>query len=450
MEALNDMIGSYATTGAEASLIIERIHKSNSVRLNKNNNEKMQNFTDVLLRRFMAIGDALYENGNGGNVARYSQLDALTQTLYEMAQESPETSAAVWSRRLGFLQSAHLKRLRDVEFEQEDDNFTAWPSTGTILLLRALAHVFPVTDKRHAIVTPALLFLCEVIGFTPILSINDVVAGLSCCALALEYTKEAKRIVPEALAFLSGVIQLFGSSPKSGPLTTLSGASCLQLNALLKGVETSMNEPTITLEREKIQHSSTTVAILHSALQLAEACTVHLSDALETTKAEAFACFAESILTLRLQSLPLSIQAKVRNLITSLEFDPTRKPLQRRLQTKFQVKSLAPRMESLSTKKAASTTDRMRHEYKRERKTVARELRLDASVVESERRAIAAQKGDAAKAKRHRAHAWLEQEQATINNQVRQGGGLLSGGGIGAARAKARSAKLGMKKGGKL
>jgi nucleolar protein 14 len=74
MEALNDMIGTYATTGAEASLIIERIHKSNSVRLNKNNNEKMQNFTDVLLRRFMAIGDALYENGNGDNVARYSSM----------------------------------------------------------------------------------------------------------------------------------------------------------------------------------------------------------------------------------------------------------------------------------------------------------------------------------------------------------------------------------------
>jgi nucleolar protein 14 len=104
----------------------------------------------------------------------------------------------------------------------------------------------------------------------------------------------------------------------------------------------------------------------------------------------------------------------------------------------------------LSTKDVASTTDRMRREYKRERKTVARELRLDASVVESERRATATQKGDAARAKRHRAHAWLEQEQATINNEVRQGGGLLSGGGIGAARAKAKTAKLGMKKGGKL
>jgi nucleolar protein 14 len=37
-----------------------------------------------------------------------------------------------------------------------------------------------------------------------------------------------------------------------------------------------------------------------------------------------------------------------------------------------------------------------------------------------------------------------------MNQQVAQGGGLLSGGGMGAARAKAKSGKMGIKKGGKL
>lgn len=52
LEALNDMIATHASTGSDASLIIQRIHKSNSVRLNKNNKEKMQNFYDVVIRRF--------------------------------------------------------------------------------------------------------------------------------------------------------------------------------------------------------------------------------------------------------------------------------------------------------------------------------------------------------------------------------------------------------------
>ena len=71
-------------------------------------------------------------------------------------------------------------------------------------------------------------------------------------------------------------------------------------------------------------------------------------------------------------------------------------------------------------------------------------------MIETERRRVQDQKDSAAKVKRQRAFAWLEGEQASMNQQVRQGGGLLQGGGTGAAKAKARTAKLGIKKGGKL
>jgi nucleolar protein 14 len=74
---------------------------------------------------------------------------------------------------------------------------------------------------------------------------------------------------------------------------------------------------------------------------------------------------------------------------------------------------------------------------------------LDAAFVEAERREERDRKDSAARSKRHKAFSWLEMEQGTMNQQVRQGGGLLSGGGMGAARAKARTGKLGIKKGGK-
>jgi nucleolar protein 14 len=70
--------------------------------------------------------------------------------------------------------------------------------------------------------------------------------------------------------------------------------------------------------------------------------------------------------------------------------------------------------------------------------------------MEQARRDDQAKRDQAAAAKRHKAYAWLEQQQGEINNQVRQGGGLLQGGGTGAARGKARTGKLGIKKGGKL
>jgi len=89
LELLHDMIGRYAATGADTCLIVQRIHAANSVRLNKKNKEKMQNFYDVLLRRFVGVGDALYKSGDGGDeLTRYKQLDSLTQILYQMAQDS--------------------------------------------------------------------------------------------------------------------------------------------------------------------------------------------------------------------------------------------------------------------------------------------------------------------------------------------------------------------------
>ena len=54
LEALHELIGKYASTGEDASVIIQRIYASNSVRLDKRNAEKMQNFYDVLLRRFIS------------------------------------------------------------------------------------------------------------------------------------------------------------------------------------------------------------------------------------------------------------------------------------------------------------------------------------------------------------------------------------------------------------
>ena len=227
LETLHEMIGKYASTGQEASLIIQRIHASNSVRLDKRNGEKMQNFYDVVLRRFVAVGDAIYTSGDGGaDLGRYEQLNSLTKVLYGLSQDSPESAGAVWGRRLGVIQNAHAKRLRDAEFvsledDDNDESTTAWPSTGIILLLKTVGHLFPVTDLRHQVVTPTILLLGQMIAQTPVRSVHDLVMGLMCCGLMIEYTRSAKRVAPEAIAFLSSVLRLFG------PVATKIGrASC--------------------------------------------------------------------------------------------------------------------------------------------------------------------------------------------------------------------------------
>lgn len=485
LEALHTMIANHAATGEEVSLIIQRIHSVNSVKLDRRNAQKMQNFYDVLLRRFVAVGDAIYNSGDGGpELGRYQQLSALTKTLYQMTQDSPETAGAVWSRRIGILMNAHAKRLRDAELERPDDeddeeddsHFSAWPSVGTVLLLRVVGHLFPATDRRHHIVTPFVLFLGQIIAQTPVTSMYDMVLGTMCSGLLLEYTMEAKRIAPEALGFLAGTLRLASSDPYERrtcqyPVPTLEAAATHPtLSELREFASKCTVKPLLCLEKSDIQHNiNTAAAILFSTLDLVESACSKLAGGIGQAEKELFAELTDGLLSLnpknKSNQLPEALRKKVASTASALssacKLDQKRLPLMRRQGPTVQetaLKSLAPRMEdperySRSKDKGKNPTqvaiDRTRREYKREHKAVARELRLDAAFIEKERRKEEEKKTSRARAARQKNFAWMEQQQATMNQQVRMGGGLLKGGGMGAAKSKAKSGKLGIKKGGK-
>lgn len=458
----------------------------------------------------MAVGDAIFESGNGGKeLERYKQLDALTKTLYVMSQDSPECAGAVWSRRLGILQkgmtlivhvqyiiffydfdtyfhlfhkSALSKRLRDVEVtplgDACTDEFTAWPSTGMLFLMRALPHIFPSTDRRHAVVTPALLLLGQILAQTPIKSRYDVVMGLFCSGLMIEYTKGAKRIPPEATAFLASVLRLFADDVDSvivdSPLPSLSSISkCPQLKgfriALSKLSESEAKDIRFSLEKGDIQEDTSPLAILNTALHMTRRAFTIIGKSDDGSELEMFGEITKSLLfiTGKRKDLPMPQSAKsclaetARVAASTCASNAKRHPLQRRRAASVKelaIKTMAPRMEdpskySMSKDKGKSQLkaehDRNRREYKREHKAAMRELRLDSSFIESERRKAKGIADNSAREKRHKNFAWLETEQATMNQQVRMGGGLLSGGGIGAAKAKARTGKMGIKKGGK-
>jgi nucleolar protein 14 len=474
LEALHEMIAKYASTGKDASTIIQRIHKANSVRLDRRNVEKMQNFYDVLLRRFVAVGDAIFASGDGGEeLNRYEQLTCLTKVMYAMAQDSPESAGAVWSRRIGIFQNAHAKRLRDSEFiheEDEDDELvTAWPSTGTFLLLRALGHIFPVTDRRHYVVAPTILLLSQMVAQTPVSSPYDLIMGILCSGLLLEYTKEAKRVIPEVLGFLAGAIRLFSPNPGHFAVPSLEAAynlpSIKSLRDALSGTKKVDGKlPSLKLERDFFTDASPdmSVAVLSASLDLVEKVTKALEGSFSLAVETELLCeVSESILSLRPKSFPEALQSRVAKTasIIAKACPSKRKPLRRRTgpsTIEKAIKSLAPRMQdpdkySMSKdkgkKSAEAAIDRTRREYKREHKAISRELRLDAAFIENERRTEQDKKDTKARAKRQKNFAWLEGEQATMNQEVRMGGGLLKGGGTGVARAKAATGKLGMKKG---
>ena len=346
------------------------------------------------------------------------------------------------------------------------------------LLLRAIGHVFPVTDKRHVVVTPVIILLGQIIGQTPIRSLKDIVKGLFCSGLMIEFTREAQRLPVEALSFLAGVINLFSNDTnavtKSPIPTFLSSTKYEDIKQLRENLaKYGSNDDScyfLSLEKEKMESNATPGAILTASLELVNKSLTYYCSCMGDAQVEVFEQITNATLRLnprnKKQPFPTKLASLVQTtadkLCSSLKIEQTRNPLSRRSGAKVSelaVQSLAPRMEDPDkysmakdkgkTEKQASR-DKLRREFRREHKAVSRELRLDAAFIESERRKQKETSDAAAREERNRNYAWLEQEQATMNQQVAQGGGLLKGGGIGAARSKAASGKLGIKKGGKL
>jgi len=342
--------------------------------------------------------------------------------------------------------------------------------------MRALPHIFPSTDKRHPVVTPALLLLGQILAQTPIKTRHDVVMGLFCAGLMLEYTKGAKRLPPEATAFLAGVLRLFadGVEPAlvDSPLPSLGNAfKCPQLlaGALSDFNHCDMKNIRLSLEKHSIQSDTNAVAILTSTLCLTQEAFGIIGKSEEGSEKEIFGEILTSLLLFSGQQKKLALPQFVKSCLaetarvasSTCAANTLREPLRRRKAASVKemaIKTLAPRMEdpskyNMSKDKGKSQLqaehDIHRREYKREHKSAMRELRLDSAFIESERRKTKSKADGKAREKRHKNFAWLEQEQATMNQQVRLGGGLLSGGGIGAAKATAKSGKHGIKKGGK-
>ena len=307
--------------------------------------------------------------------------------------------------------------------------------------------------------------------------------GLFCSGLIIEYTKEAKRLAPEALAFIAGALRLFSNKAEAAteatavPSFELAVRNNPNLFSLREAVadidENAKNidasDMQISLEKDKISSEAMPAAILCSTLKLVTMIGEIYGGSLNDAEAEVFDEVSRSILILKPKSksspLPRFVAnavAEAAQSISSASSSATnRTPLLRRSGAtagQLAIKSYAPRMEdptryAMSKDKGKSQRqailDRNRREYKREHKAATRELRLDAAFIENERRQAKQKRDNMAREKRNKNFAWLDEEQATMNQQVRMGGGLLKGGGIGAARAKARSGKLGIKKGGK-
>lgn len=119
----------------------------------------------------------------------------------------------------------------------------------------------------------------------------------------------------------------------------------------------------------------------------------------------------------------------------------TRLPLQWRKSSKSSIESKVPRFDLDYTFKKDLEPDaekakmkQLSRQLKREQKAAMRELRRDAEFMDNHAFAEKTEAHETRKAERAKNFAFMEEQQATINLQVRKGGSLMKGAGSSAAR----------------
>ncbi|XP_010932890.2 uncharacterized protein [Elaeis guineensis] len=170
---------------------INRIRACNSIRLAAENRKKMQVFYGVLLQYFAVLATRSPLN--------IKIIKSLVRPLIEMSAETPYFAAICARQRLIHVRTRFCD---DIKIPGK----SSWPTLKTLLLLRLWSLIFPCSDLRHVVMTPALLLMCEYLMRCPIESGRDVAIGSFLCSMVFSVTKQSRKFCPEAIVFLQTLL----------------------------------------------------------------------------------------------------------------------------------------------------------------------------------------------------------------------------------------------------
>lgn len=170
---------------------INRIRACNSIRLAAENRKKMQVFYGVLLQYFAVLSTRSPLN--------IKIINSLVKPLIEMSAETPYFAAICARQRLIHIRTRFYE---DIKVPGK----SSWPTLKTLLLLRLWSLIFPCSDFRHVVMTPALLLMCEYLMRCPIESGRDVAIGSFLCSMVFSVTKQSRKFCPEAILFLQTLL----------------------------------------------------------------------------------------------------------------------------------------------------------------------------------------------------------------------------------------------------
>ncbi|CAK4070312.1 unnamed protein product [Aphanomyces euteiches] len=420
---LTNLFNQYGHTAQDRNTIIDRIRKYYSPKVSAENQTKMKKFLAMLVRYFLKMASNFKHN--------HQDADNLAAHIFSMAQEMPNVAGTVFREFIATL----AKKM--------DKKDATYPDMRELLLLRVACNVFPVTDLRHNVVTPIELILGQCLAKASLSNVDQARKALFCCGLSLHITEKKAKFMPEVVHCLKQLVQLVHAQEDN--------ANAWFVDAIKAFIKANSASSTTSLPKlpltETLSEADMAAAVFQATLALVETA---------ATQYASLAAYHE--LFLSLQELLSQIKAKVlktacASTLTLLEAKSkasldSRRPLRLQAHAPKVLPTFVPKFDENYAMRKDKTLDRdkaqlkqLQRQVKRERKGASRELRRDAAFLSRQRteeqKAWRAEKD----AKQKEIRAWMEEQNATFNQQVRKGGELIKGGGSAPAKKRRISKK---------
>lgn len=384
---LKDMLRGH--TSDNQRLIVARTQKSNHPSLAVGNKLKLQKLFGFLLEY---IGELATRSP-----PELSTIDKLIPEVYALCQMFPDAACKAMQSILG--DAAH-----SMEETLEVKGHAAFPTLDMLIYLKVTALLFPTSDFRHPVTTPALLFISQALTKCPVRSLQDLTSGLVLCSLGVEYVSFSKRFLPELINFLVGTLHLavqdkaslgyivvppFRASGKYSDLLVLSSSeSCRSWNK--KSLPLSATQQ-LDLENDP-DRDTHRLTCLSTCLDLVKRCCLLYKDL------PSFTHIFQPIRTLlskhlSTQTLPEPLQELSSEIVEAISSTPVtqsalvfdkRKPIPLKLLTPKIVEVLDYGKKRGSTREEREK-ERLKHKYKREFKGALREIRKDSRFLAREK-----------------------------------------------------------------
>lgn len=465
MADLDDQIASYCPgtswedKGVHVSELLQRIVQYNSVHLPGDqgalNKQAMGKLLSVLYKHFMRLGEVLVDSEHPQLIMQ--QLDHLSGVIYAVSADLPHArSSVITTRLLRDLQSQMQKSM--LHFAQGESS-TCFPSTGCLLSFTLLGQLYSVSDLKHDLMDAAKLTLCQMLSQCAVEHISDLCRGLLVCSTLLDYTADSKKVLPEVQTFLAQALLLFSPQKVQSQQHIFSGNTVHEALSVLRQTLATNDSVGSHIQWKMCNlatvDNDTAACVLHTIFALVDALIYRFEQ--HSALPEVTFCLFEALRSVRPHAKPaLSKQWQQRTLSLLERFTAARDtiikervPLQWRPVSKVCVETKAPRFDVnyVFRKDTDNDKDRIKlkqlnRELKREKKAAMRELRRDSAFLDNERFQENKQAADARRDERVKNFAWMEEEQATINQQVRKGKGLMEMKGGGTGQLKALKKKM--------